>query len=64
MRKLQPLKVKGVKNLKKQTTKHYKGRFLNTQKFPFMMLCCYQSSKMIFRTSGGAPIALLKSLNE
>jgi len=32
MRKLWPLKVKGVKNLRKQTTKHYKGRTLNTQK--------------------------------
>ncbi len=36
MRKLWPLKVKGVKNSKKKTIEHYKGRFLNTQKVPFM----------------------------
>ncbi len=32
MRKLQPPKVKGVKNSKKQTTEHYQSQFLNTQK--------------------------------
>jgi len=32
MRKLWPPKVKGGQELKKQTTKHYKGWFLNTQK--------------------------------
>ncbi len=36
MRKLWPLKVKGAKNLKKQTTKHYQNWFLNTQKIPCM----------------------------
>jgi len=33
MKKLHPQpppKVKGVKNFKKETTEHYKGRFLNT----------------------------------
>jgi hypothetical protein len=30
MRKLQALIVKGVKNFKNQTTKYYKGRFLDT----------------------------------
>jgi hypothetical protein len=35
MRKLQPPKVKGVKNSKNQTTKHYKGRFSNI-KFLFI----------------------------
>jgi hypothetical protein len=33
MRKLRSLKIKGVKNSKKQITKHYKGQFLNTKKF-------------------------------
>jgi len=31
MRKLQPPQVERVKNSKKQTTKHYKGRLTNTQ---------------------------------
>jgi len=30
MRKLQPRKIKGIKNSKKQTTKRYKGQFPNT----------------------------------
>jgi hypothetical protein len=30
------LVVKGVKNSKKKTIEHYKGRFLNIQKFHFM----------------------------
>ncbi len=46
MRKLLPPKVKESKNLKKQTTKHYKGRFLNTQKIPCILLCCYWRSTM------------------
>jgi hypothetical protein len=37
LRKLWPPKVEGVKNSKKQTTKCYKGWFLNTQK---LLLCC------------------------
>jgi hypothetical protein len=41
MRKLQPLKIKGVKNSKKQTTKHYKGWFLNSQKLFCMLLYYY-----------------------
>jgi hypothetical protein len=57
-KKLQPSKVEGVKNSKKQATKHYKGQFPNTQNFPFMFLCCYHSSKMICRTLGGVPISL------
>jgi hypothetical protein len=36
-RKLWPLKVEGVKNFKKQTTKHYKGWFSNTKK----ILCMF-----------------------
>jgi hypothetical protein len=31
-----PLQSKGGQNSKKQTTKHYKGRFLNTQKILYM----------------------------
>ncbi len=31
MRKLWPFKVKGVKNSKNQTPKHYKGQFSNIQ---------------------------------
>jgi hypothetical protein len=31
----------GVKNSTKQTIENYKGRFLNTQKIPFMLFCCY-----------------------
>jgi hypothetical protein len=41
MRKLKSSKVKGIKSLKKQTTKHYKGQFPNTQKIPCMLLYCY-----------------------
>jgi len=41
MRKLQPPKVKGVKNSKNQATQHYQNQFLNTQKNPCMLLCCY-----------------------
>jgi hypothetical protein len=43
MRKLWPPKVKGVKNSKNQTTKHYKGRFSNIQFFlkKLMLLYCY-----------------------
>ncbi len=41
MRKLQPSKVKGIKNSKKQTIEHYQNRFLNTQKISCMLLCCY-----------------------
>jgi hypothetical protein len=37
MRKLSPPKVKGVKNSKKQITKHYKSQFSNTQKIPRML---------------------------
>jgi hypothetical protein len=37
MRKLWPPKVKVVKNSEK-TIEHYKGRFLNTQKVPFMLV--------------------------
>ncbi len=48
---------KGGQKPKKKTNEHYKGRFLKTQKVPFMLLFCYYSSNMIFRTSDGAPIA-------
>jgi hypothetical protein len=41
MRKLWPPKVKGVKNSKNKTIEHYKGQFLNTQKFHFMLFFCY-----------------------
>jgi hypothetical protein len=57
LRKLWPPKVEGARTKKKQTTKCYKGRFLNTQKIPCMLFYCYKSSKMICRTLGGAPIA-------
>jgi len=33
--------VKGVKNFLKQTTKQYKGQFLNTQKNSYILLYCY-----------------------
>jgi hypothetical protein len=32
---------KGGKKFKKKTIEHYKGQFLNTQKFHFMLFCCY-----------------------
>jgi len=32
---------KGGQKLQKKTIKHYKGRFLNTQKVYFMLFCCY-----------------------
>jgi hypothetical protein len=46
-------KIEGVKNSKKQATKCCKGWFPNTQKIPFILICCYQNSKMIYRTLGG-----------
>ncbi len=49
---------KGGQKLKKTTTKHYKGEFPNTQKIPCILFCCYQSFKMICRTSSGALITL------
>jgi hypothetical protein len=58
IRKLWPLKIKRVKNSKKKTTEHYKSRFLNTQKIPCILFCCYESSKMICRILGGIPITL------
>jgi hypothetical protein len=42
MKKLQPSKVKGVKNSKEQTTKHYKGQFPNTQTIFYMLLLEFQ----------------------
>jgi hypothetical protein len=38
MRKLQPLKVKGVKNSKKQITEHYKAGSQRPKKF---FICCF-----------------------
>jgi hypothetical protein len=35
-----PQSKKQVKNSKKQTTEHYKGRFPNTQKILCVLLCC------------------------
>jgi hypothetical protein len=34
-------KVEAVQNSKKQTTEHYNGQFLITQKILCMLLCCY-----------------------
>jgi len=34
MRMLEPPKLKGVKNSKKQTIEHYQSWFLNTKKIP------------------------------
>jgi hypothetical protein len=43
----------------KKTIKHYKGQFLNTQKFPFILVFfAIKVINMICRTSVGAPIAL------
>jgi hypothetical protein len=42
LRKLWPLQVHGVKNLKKQTTKCYKGKFPNTHTIPYMLLLKFQ----------------------
>jgi hypothetical protein len=47
---------KGVQNSKKKTIEHYKVRFLNTQKVPFMLFFCYYSSNMICRTLDDALI--------
>jgi hypothetical protein len=43
LRKLLAPKVKGSRTIqkKKQTIKHYKGWFPNTEKIPCMLLCCY-----------------------
>jgi hypothetical protein len=38
MKRLQPPKVKGIKNSNQQTTKHYKGKFPNTQTISCMVL--------------------------
>jgi hypothetical protein len=37
MKKLWPLKVKGVKNPQKKTNENYNAQFLNTTKIPFML---------------------------
>jgi hypothetical protein len=43
----------------KKTIEHYKGQFLNTQKFPFILVFfAIKVINMICRTSVGAPIAL------
>jgi hypothetical protein len=66
MRKLWPLKVKGVKNSKKTTPtiEHYKGQgqFPNIQKKICMLLCCYESSQTICKTSGGTFDSILNRL--
>jgi len=41
MRKLQSLKVEGVKDLKIQTIKRYEGQFPNTQKIHYTLINCY-----------------------
>jgi hypothetical protein len=41
MRKLWPLKTKGVKNSKKQTIEHYQSWFLNIPKKKIMLIYCY-----------------------
>jgi hypothetical protein len=56
--KVMAAQSKGGQKLKKTTTKHYKGEFPNTQKIPCILFCCYQSFKMICRTSSGALITL------
>ncbi len=42
MRKLQPPKVKGMKNAKKQTIKSYQSQFPNTQAILCMLLCYFR----------------------
>ncbi len=50
MRKLQPTKIKGVKNSLKQTTKHYKCRFLNTKNiFLALLLLEFEDDLKNFR---------------
>ncbi len=49
---------KGGQKLQKNFIEHYKGRFLNIQKVHCMLFFCYESSNVICKTSGGAPIAL------
>ncbi len=41
LRKLWAPKVDRVKNSKKKNVECYKGWFLNTQKIPYMLFCCY-----------------------
>jgi hypothetical protein len=41
MRMLWAPKIKGVKNSKEQTTKHYKYQFPDTQKVLYMLFCYY-----------------------
>jgi hypothetical protein len=45
MRKLQPCKIKGIKNSKKQTTKRYKGQFPNILKNSFYVPLMLLKSK-------------------
>jgi hypothetical protein len=61
MRKLRPPKVKGVKNSKKQTTKHYKGWFSNTQKFPCMSFYCYRVQRWFVELEVVLPYILNRS---
>jgi hypothetical protein len=41
------LQSKEGQELKNKTLGHYKGQFLNTQKVPCMLFCCYKSFKMV-----------------
>jgi hypothetical protein len=56
MRKLWPPKVKGIMNSKKQTTKHYKGQFANTQKYIFYIALLLLEFIGDLQPSGDAPI--------
>jgi hypothetical protein len=53
-----PPKVKGVKNSKKQTTKHYQSHSQTPKKFLVCRFVAIRVQEWFCRISGGAPISL------
>jgi len=58
LKKLWPPKVEGVKNSKKQPPHATKASSQTPKIIPYMLFCCYQSSKIICKTSNGVLITL------
>ncbi len=53
-----PPPSRGGQELKKKIRKTLQSQFPNTPRIIFMLLCCYYSSKIIYRIEGGALIGL------
>ncbi len=50
LKKLWPPKVEGANYSKNKPPNVAKASSWNTKKIPYMFFCCYQSSKMIYKT--------------